>query len=264
VTDHDVTDYDPRVNEILDRQVPLRLDAQSDWAGALRQAEGAREVALESDGRPDGRRNRKIRGAAVLVSLAGAAVGAAFVLAGSTNADKGLRASDVLSVLSATTPTTTPPADLTNVRSFSIVDFTQTRELGRHLGQFDSTLFVAPGRGGRSVCYMLYPSPGSQGIGTGYCHPLGDIPQTAKDHYSVSTPWSRVDGEYDMQVFGIVFDDVVEVRVRVNGTWRGVPILKGNGFYLDLPGTRRVDRFEVTLADGTVQGHDFPRRWFAP
>ncbi len=39
MTDHDVTDYDPRVNEILERQVPLRLDAQPDWAGALRKAE---------------------------------------------------------------------------------------------------------------------------------------------------------------------------------------------------------------------------------
>jgi hypothetical protein len=208
--------------------------------------------------------SRKIRGAAMLVSLAGAAVGAAFVLAGSTDADEGLRASDVLSVLSATTPTTTPPADLTNVRSLSIVDFTQTRELGRNLGRFDSTLFVAPGREGRSVCYMLYPLPGSNGIGTGYCHPLGDIPQTAKDHYSVGVPWSRVNGKYHTQVYGIVFDDVDEVRVRVDGTWRGVPILKGNGVYLDLPGTTRVDRFEVTLADGTVQGRDISRPDFAP
>lgn len=43
MTDHDVTDYDPRVDQILERQVPLRLDAQSDWAGALRKAEGAPE-----------------------------------------------------------------------------------------------------------------------------------------------------------------------------------------------------------------------------
>lgn len=41
MTDHDVTDYDPGVQEILDRQVPLRLDAQSDWAGALGKAEGS-------------------------------------------------------------------------------------------------------------------------------------------------------------------------------------------------------------------------------
>jgi len=202
--------------------------------------------------------NRNIRAAVMLLSLAGAAVGAAFVLASSTRADKGLRASDVLSVLSATTPTTTVPADLKNARALSIVDFTQTRELGRHLGRFDSSLFVAPGREGRSICYMLYAAPESKGLETGYCHPLGDIPQTAQDHYSVMAPWSRVHGayEYDMQVFGIVFDDVDEVRVRVNGTWRGVHILKGNGFYLDLPGTTRVDRFEVTLADGTVQGRD--------
>lgn len=42
MTDHDVTDYDPRVNEILDRQVPLRLEAQADWAEALHRAESDR------------------------------------------------------------------------------------------------------------------------------------------------------------------------------------------------------------------------------
>jgi len=60
VTDHDVTDYDPRVNDMLERQVPLRLDAQADWAAALSKAEAedARESA--NDGvaqRSDGGRN---------------------------------------------------------------------------------------------------------------------------------------------------------------------------------------------------------------
>ena len=32
---HDVTEYDPQVKEMLERHVPLRLDAQSDWAGAV-------------------------------------------------------------------------------------------------------------------------------------------------------------------------------------------------------------------------------------
>lgn len=37
---HDVTNDDPRVREMLERHVPLRLDAQADWAGALHRAEG--------------------------------------------------------------------------------------------------------------------------------------------------------------------------------------------------------------------------------
>lgn len=45
----DVKDYDPRVNEMLDRQVPLRLDAQADWAEALQRAESA---GLARRGRP--------------------------------------------------------------------------------------------------------------------------------------------------------------------------------------------------------------------
>jgi len=85
VTDHDVTDYDPGVNEILERQVPLRLDAQSDWAGALRKAEGAPESGRNH--RPRGRlgewvavrmRSRRLLAPALVVAvlvIAGAAAG---------------------------------------------------------------------------------------------------------------------------------------------------------------------------------------------
>ena len=151
------------------------------------------------------------------------------------------------------------PDEVTQVGAFSIADFTETRELGRHLGRFDSTLLVAPGRGGRSICYILNPRSQFKGVGTGYCHPLGDIPQTAKNHYSVLTPESWADGAYDTQVRGIVFDDVVAVRIRANNEWRAVPIIRKNGFYLDLDGRyEQLSRFEVTLEDGTVQGHQLP------
>lgn len=187
---------------------------------------------------------------AILV-LASVAIGGVFLLPGSSGANEGLRANDVISALT-TTPATKAPDELTRVSAFSVVDFSNIRELGHNLGRFHSSLFVAPGREGRSVCYILHPASGTKGVGTGYCHPLGDIRQTAKDHYSVVTPGTSVDGVYDTQVAGIVFDDVDAVRVRVDGTWRNVPIIGGNGLYLDLA-EKRLDGLEVELRDGSVQ-----------
>ncbi len=89
MTDHDVTDYDPRVKEILERQVPLRLDAEADWAGALRKAEGVPESGRNH--RPPRRlaewvpvrmRSRRLLapalGVAVLVIAGAAAAGVRF------------------------------------------------------------------------------------------------------------------------------------------------------------------------------------------
>jgi hypothetical protein len=193
--------------------------------------------------------------AAVLV-LTCAAIGAAFVRAGSSGADEGVRAKDVISALTNTVATKAP-GDVTQVRAFSVVDFTNVHELGRNLGRFHSSLLVAPGRGGRSVCYMLDPGSGSSGVGTGYCHPLGDIAQTARDHYSVLTPGTTAaNGVYYTQLVGIAFDDVSAVRVRVDGTWRSVPIVGGNGFYLDVKG--QPEQLKVELQDGSVETRVFP------
>ena len=169
------------------------------------------------------------------MSVAGVVVGAALVLTSSSGADGGLRATDVLSVLSAA-PVARAPDEVTQVGAFGVADFSETRVLGCRLGRFDSTLLVAPGRGGRSICYVLNPRSQFRGVGTGYCHPLGDIPETAKNHYSVLTPETWAGSGYDTQVIGIVFDDVVAVRVRVNDEWRAVPIIRNNGLYLDLDG----------------------------
>lgn len=188
------------------------------------------------------------------IALACTAVGGAFLLSGPSGANQGLRATDVISAL-RTTPATKAPDELTRVSAFSIVDFSNVRELGHNLGRFHSSLFVAPGRGGRSVCYVLHPGPGTQGVGTGYCHPLGDIPQTARDHYSVLTPGTFADGVYDTQVVGIVFDDVSSVQIHVDGAWRSVPTIGGNGFYLDVKG--QPDRLKVELRDGSIQSRTF-------
>jgi hypothetical protein len=196
--------------------------------------------------------SRLLAAIAVVASLA---IGGVFLLPHSSGANEGVGANDVISALT-TTPTTTAPDEVTQVSAFSIADFSNLHELGRDLGRFHSTLFVAPGREGPSVCYILNPASGSKGVGTGYCHPLGDIPQTARDHYSVLTPGTSANGVFYTQLVGIVFDDVTAVRVRVDGTWRSVPIVGGNGFYLDVKGQPK--QLKVELQDGSVQTRDFP------
>jgi hypothetical protein len=198
-------------------------------------------------------------GAATLL-LTVVAIGGAFLLPGPSGAGEGLRATDVVSAFS-TAPPTKAPNELSEVSAFSTVDFGEIRELGSNLGRFHSTLYVAPGREGRSICYILNPRSQFTGVGTGYCHPLGDIPQTANDHYSVLTPSTWAGDTYDTQVVGIVFDDVKAARARVDGTWRSVPIIGGNGLYLDLTGKPdQLEAFEVQLQDGSVQRRDFPAR----
>jgi len=86
VRDHDVKDYDPRVNEMLDRQVPLRLDAQADWAEALRRAEGATESDRNHSGRLAEWVAVRMRGRRLLAFAFGIAV---LVVAGAATATGG-------------------------------------------------------------------------------------------------------------------------------------------------------------------------------
>ena len=120
MTDHDVTDYDPGVNQILDRQVPLRLDAQSDWAGALRKAEGAPESGRNH--RPSGRLAERV---AVRMRsrrlLAPALVVAVLVIAGAAAAGVRLWSGP-------------SPAAIDTTQATSLVEFTLTTDVSTTQG----------------------------------------------------------------------------------------------------------------------------------
>jgi hypothetical protein len=74
LTDHEV--LDPQVQEILDSQVPLRTDAESDWAGALARAEGVGAGKTLASPRKQGRRFLVPALAAAVLVIAGAATAA--------------------------------------------------------------------------------------------------------------------------------------------------------------------------------------------
>jgi hypothetical protein len=62
-----------------------------------------------------------------------------------------------------------------------------------------------------------------------------------------------------VQVFGIAFDDVTTIRVRVAGSWHEVAPAD-NGFYLDVPGAQLADvtLVEGSLANGSTETYSLP------
>jgi hypothetical protein len=185
-----------------------------------------------------------------------ASIAVASVFAASSAAGKAVPASEWLSVLAA--PATvderrSPPS----IEVPAGVDPGEARLVGGGLGRFASQLVVSGGRG--MICYGL---SGSRPVdpAMSYCwHPKSpELPDgLAGKHFHAVALESNIAGDLGVQLFGVAFDDVVRIRVRVAGAWREVPLL-ANGFYLDLPGIRHeeVGIVEATFGDGTTQVHD--------
>jgi hypothetical protein len=158
VTDHDVIDYDPGVNEILDKQVPLRLDAQSDWAGALRKAEGAPESGRNHN--PTGRlgewvavrmRSRRLLAPAFLAGvlvIAGAAGGARFWSGPS-------------------------PAEIDTTHATSLVEYALTADFSTWKAGDRIALWHLPQPDGSTCVFTALASPKPTAPGTDDPNPLG-------------------------------------------------------------------------------------------
>jgi hypothetical protein len=210
-------------------------------------------------------------------ALGGSALGGGFLWTGSSGASEKPTAWTAFSRALSKPATTDLPAGMAaRPQVGSAWDLSQVRELARDLGPYHGRLLIWPGSDGRAICYELTPVMGG-------CSPLSDpFPALAGEHFSVSAPRQELGGYIGTQLFGVAFDDVVRVRVRVNGEWRPVSQY-GNGFYVDLPNVlpdwctaRPTDSsgsagtmtftwnceprdevlFEATLEDGTVQLHD--------
>jgi hypothetical protein len=162
VTDHDVTDYDPRVNEVLDRQVPLRLDAQADWAGALHRAE---TEGRSNGGRKHGRLGEwlaaRTRSRRLLVPVLGVAllvVGGAATAAGTYWWNAGPSAIE--------TNEATSLVEYTLSSDYSVWKKGQTIAIW-HMPQSDGTLCV--------LTALASPKPSAPGVngpnptGAGFC-----------------------------------------------------------------------------------------------
>ena len=249
-----------RVRAALAREIMQENDRSSSFPPRLHLAGRAREL-LDAPGLA--RRIGLVVGAAAL--LAGAVGAGALVFTNSSDAGPRFDATEAFAVFSKGSPTDVPP-DLTmsptlngkmppGAPRVTPVDFSRARELGRHLGQFDSRLLIFPREDDRSVCYALIAARSHPG--SGYCYQPSH-PASSAAHYNFGAPQSIIDGKVGVQLYGIAFDDVTRLRVQVRGEWREVPLVGENGFFLDLPGVSREDlgHFEATLEDGTVQIHD--------
>lgn len=145
------------------------------------------------------------------------------------------------------------------IRGSEVADVARARVLLRGLGKYNSRVIAVPSRSGRTICFALAGQL-PEDPGAAYCNQPFDPAAPASvagEHYGVMALYSAFDGTPRVQLFGITFDDVAQLRVNVKGTWRDVPV-SGNAFYLDLPQTQEQDvgGFEATLSDGTVQRHD--------
>ena len=137
-------------------------------------------------------------------------------------------------------------------------DWNKLRVLGSGLGRYDARLVAYPAGDGSMVCYWLVGE--TRGPLTSHCYDPSDphLPGRVKgQHFAALALYSAEEGKPSVQLFGIAFDDVVEVRAQVAGEWVDVP-LGNNGFFVDLPGVRheQVGIVEATLADGSTQIHD--------
>ena len=126
-------------------------------------------------------------------------------------------------------------------------------------GRFASRLVAFPSASGGTICYALLGQT-VEDPAASYCYqPKGPgLPvELAGQHFSPLALESRIGGELGVQLFGMAFDDVERMRVKVAGSWRDVPVAN-NGFYLDMPGVAhsQVGNVEATLSDGTTQTHD--------
>ncbi len=157
MTDHDVTDYDARVKEMLERQVPLRLDAEADWAGALRKAEGAAEC--DRNHRPPGRLGEWL---AVRMGsrrlLAPALVVAVLVIAGAAAAGVRLWSG--------------PSSAIDTTQATSLVEYTLTTDFSRWKAGDRIALWHLPQPDGSTCVMTALASPKPTAPGTDDPNPL--------------------------------------------------------------------------------------------
>lgn len=209
------------------------------------------------------RRSRVLLG--VTVCAVGAAVGATLAIStGTSGTGAPPSALGSLSVFAEAAPPRAEPeiAHLADGPWADRGDLSKLRVLGEALGSFDSRLVAFPSLSGGTICYSLLAARNTD-PGMSYCYPplSSNLPAPlAGLHFDVSTLYSALDGKPHVQVFGLAFDDVEGVRVRIGDAWQDAALVK-NGFYLDLPDHQLndVEVVEATLSDGSTQTYPVPR-----
>jgi hypothetical protein len=238
VTDHDVTDFDPLIKEMLDRQVPLRAGAHGEWGEVLRQVEGdVLEGVITEEWRtresPDGRERRPRRRVTdwvatpvrkrrllvvafglVVLAVAGAAGAGSGWLSGSSNA-------------------------IDTSKATSLVQYTLTNDISLWKAGVRIAIWRLPQSGG-GVCDFIAlasPRPAAPGGvnpvgGGGFCSSSGDEVPSGKPARVFLHTTRQLGGSYSWLVDGAVSSGSDIVKLEVLSATGRFPLAYGNGWFL--------------------------------
>lgn len=224
---HDATEHDPEVKEMLERQVPLRLDAQTDWAGTLHRAEiEGRSDGGRKHGRLGGWFAARARSRRLLVPVLGVAL---LVVAGAATAAGAYWWNEGPSAIETNEATRLVEYTLTS--DYSVWKKGETIAIWR-MPQSDGTLCVL-----QALAAPKPAAPGTSGpnpVGAGFCG-------SAERNQSTLPPGQLIGprlgaglepGGYRWLLSGNVRPDSGITRLELRSANGSLPLAYDNGWFL--------------------------------
>jgi hypothetical protein len=217
-----LTNHDPLVSEMLDQQVPLRLDVRGDWAAALRLAGADR--ATEGAARVDKDR-RRLRSRRLLAPALGVVV---LVIAGAATA-AGIR---------WWAPPWTPSA-IDTKEATSLVEYTLTTDYSVWKAGDTIAIWRMPQPEGAVCVFTALASPkptapgtgGPNPVGGGFCGTYGGEPPAGKP-IRVSLSASLHGGGYRWLIDGTVGAGSGIERLELRSATGRLPLAYSNLWFL--------------------------------
>lgn len=247
---HDATEYDPRVSEMLERQVPLRLEARPDWDEAMHRAESDRNSDAESGRGPRSSEWRvsRMRSRRFLIP---ALAGLVLVVAGAATA-AGMRFWSGPS----------SPSSIDTTKATSLVQYTLTSDFSIWRKGDTLALWRLPQRDG-SVCVfaaLSSPAPTAPGTNghnpftTGFCNAQGSMLMTGRPlSASLSTGPTPAGG----LLFGEVRSGSGIARVEARSANGSTPLAYNSGWYIgQLPSSTTSSELAPPGGQYAVVGYD--------
>ena len=224
---HDVTEHEPEVREMLERQVPLRLDAQADWPGALHWAEteGASDGS-RTHGRLGERFAVRARSRRLLAPVLGVAL---LVVAGAATA------------AGAYWWNAGPSAIETN-EATSLVEYTLVSNHGIWTKGETIAIWRMPQSDGTVCFFQALAAPKPAAPGSGGANPAGaGFCGSAERNQSTLPPGQRIGarlgaglepGGYRWFLSGNVRSDSGIARLELRSANGSLPLAYDNGWFL--------------------------------
>jgi hypothetical protein len=249
--DDGMTGYDPLVKKMLDRQVPLRLDAPPDWADALHRAHrdrGSAEPSAVGSGPREWLAARMQRRRFLIPALAVLVL----VVAGAATA-AGARFWRGPSSISSIDPT-----KATRIVQYTLISHISTWKTGDTIA-----LWRFPQPDGSACVFTALSSPKATAPGAngdnpasgGFCNEAGSLLMPGK-LISATGDISYNAGGSTRLVFGEVRSGSGIVRVELRSANGSSPLALSNGWYLGQPLVPSTSSRPVPGGHDVVVGYD--------